>query len=323
MENPVFEFLNRHSSLIITTHDPADADGLGAERIFSFIAQSLGKEVRIVNSGPVPEKFRFIDPAHTIESYQSVRETLNRKAGLVILDTTDEYYIGELRDIIPFASEIIAIDHHEPNQFCTFKGYVDNTASSTCEMIVELALAAGIKLPYEYALAAYAGLVYDTGFFGYLKTTSRSFRVALALAEAGVKPYEIYQEMNESASTGALLLQKRVLSTLEIHNKGQVAVQVFRKEDLETTGASFEDAEHFINIPLKSRDIKVSVLIKENKEGQIRCSLRSKGTVNVSQIAQAMGGGGHVSSAGFKSSLSPEETLTLILEKITEALDKV
>jgi len=322
MLNDVFEFLNRHSSLIVTTHDPADADGIGAELIFAFIARGLGKQVRIVNSSATQEKFRFIDPDGTIEIWKNVEKTVNREAALVVLDTADEYFIGELRTIIPSVPEVFVIDHHEPNKFCTFKGYFDPAASSTCEMVVELAQAALIKLPLEYAQAAYAGLTYDTGSFAYLKTTGRTFKTALALVETGVSPYGVYQKLNESNSTESLLLQKKVLSTLEIHKQGRVAVLLVLKEDLESTGAFFEDSESFINIPLKSRDIVVSVLIKENREGHVRCSLRSKGTVNVSKIAQSLGGGGHVSAAGFKSNMTPAETLALVLRKIEEEMDK-
>jgi len=316
----VFEFLSKHSSLIITTHDPADADGLGAEKILYLIAKSMRKKVRIINANPIPEIFRFMDPENVVETWKNCRKNINRNAALVIIDTTDEYHIGEPREIIPRVSEVFAIDHHEPNKFCTFTGYIDSNASSTCEMAVELAQDAGIVVPTEYAEAAYAGLVYDTGFFAYSKTTNRTFKAALAMVETGINPYKIYQALNENSSTGALLLQKKVLSTLEIYNQGRVAVQVFQKEDLETTGAQFEDAENFINIPLRSREIEVSVLIKETREGQTRCSLRSKGSVNVSKIAQSLGGGGHVSAAGFKSTLGPVETLATVLERVTVAL---
>ena len=321
MLNTFFEFLGRHSSFIITTHDPADADGLGAEQILYQMINSIGKKVRLVNSSPIPEKFRFIDPDNTIEAWGNVKETLPRVSALIILDTTDEYNIGELRDLIPYAVEIFVIDHHEPNKFSTFKGYVDNTASSVSELAVEIAQEAELKLTPESAMAAYAGIVYDTGFFAYPKTTSRTFRAALTLVEAGVKPYVVYRELSENSTTGTLLLQQKVFSTMKLNNQGRVAVQIFRKEDLETTGAYFEDAENFINIPLKSREIEVSILIKENKEGQTRCSLRSKGKVNVSKIAQGLGGGGHVSAAGFKSSKGPEETLAIVLTRVTEALD--
>jgi phosphoesterase RecJ-like protein len=239
----------------------------------------------------------------------------------VILDTSDEYNIGKVREFVSQALEVFVIDHHEPNQFNSWDGYIDKTASSTCEMVVEIANAAGIVLNQVSALAAYAGIIYDTGSFAYSKTTARTFRAALSLVEAGVNPYSVYHELYETASTGALILQKQVLSTLELRNGGRVAVQILRKKDLENFRASFEDAENFINIPLRSRDIMVSVLVKENREGQIRCSLRSKGKVNVSKIAQAFGGGGHVSAAGFRSKVSIEETLSGVLEKITAVLN--
>jgi phosphoesterase RecJ-like protein len=321
MPNDVLRFLRRHSSLVVTTHDPADADGLGAEKVFFQFAGSMGKKVRIVNSGPIPENFRFMDSEHTIEIWKDVSKTLDRESALVVLDTADEYNIGELRDLIPYVPEVFVIDHHEPNKFSSLCGLIDNSASSTSELLVELAAAAGVALSPECAAAAYAGIVYDTGFFAYSKTSGRTFRAALALVEAGISPYKIYRELNESASTRALMLQKAVFATLEIHNRGRVAVQVLRKGDLENTGAFYEDAENFINIPLRSRDIQVSLMVKENREGNVRCSLRSKGGVNVSKIAQAMGGGGHVTAAGFRSSMGLDETLDFMLEKINETLD--
>jgi len=320
MSDAFFEFLDRHSSFIITTHDPADADGLGAEKILFQTIKNTGKKARLVNSNPVPEKFSFIDSDKAIETWESVKEELPQMSALIILDTADEYNIGELRGFIPNAAEVFVIDHHEPNKFSALGGYIDNTASSVSELAVEIAQKAKIKLNPEYAMAAYAGIVYDTGFFAYPKTTARTFSAALSLVEAGVKPYDVYRQMNENSSAAALLLQQKAFSTMKINNGGRVAIQTLRKEDLQTTGAYFEDAENFINIPLKSRDIEVSILVKENKDGQTRCSLRSKGNVNVSNIAQGLGGGGHVSAAGFKSSKGPDETLAIVLSKVSEAL---
>jgi phosphoesterase RecJ-like protein len=111
-----------------------------------------------------------------------------------------------------------------------------------------------------------------------------------------------------------------VLSTLEFHVQKKVAVQVLHKEDLLTTGAFIEDAESFINLPLRAREVVVSILIKENTEGQVRCSLRSKGTVNVSKIARNFGGGGHVSAAGFRSKKGVEETLKEVLAVVETQL---
>jgi phosphoesterase RecJ-like protein len=321
MKKEVLDFIGRHSFFIITTHQNADADGLGAELIFAQICRDLGKMVRIVNADPPAERIAFMDPRNEAEVYGNLKTELPAEFSLVILDTADEYNIGAVRNIIPKAVEVFVVDHHEPNRFSPPGGLVDSTASSTCELLVELAGEAGIVLNPVSAAAAYAGIIYDTGSFAYSKTTARTFRAALALVEGGIKPYDIYSSLNECAPAAALLLQKQVLSTLEILNKGRIAVQILRKADLLALDARFEDAEALINIPLKSRDIRVSVLVKENREGQVRCSLRSKGEVNVSKIAQFFGGGGHVSAAGFKSGDSVEITLANVLNRINGIMD--
>jgi len=74
----------------------------------------MEKKVRIVNSSPIIEKYRFIDGENIIESWANFKKALDREAALVIVDTADEYNIGELRDLIPYASEVFVIDHHEP-----------------------------------------------------------------------------------------------------------------------------------------------------------------------------------------------------------------
>ena len=320
MADAVFNFLDRHPSLIITTHENSDPDGLGAELVFSQLAKTMGKKARIVNSDEISEEYRFLDPENTIENWKKLKKPLDREAALVIMDSADEYNIGEIRELIHYAPEVFVIDHHEPNPFSTLSGYIDPSASSTCEIAVELAQKAGIKLTPANAKAALAGLAFDTGFFAFNKTTTRTFKAATLLTEAGAVPYEIYQEFFTKHSLSSLLLEKTVLGNMELVNNGKVAVQVLRKEYLESCHATLDDTHGFINTPLKCKDVQVSVFVKENREGHVKCSLRSKGNINVSKIAQSMGGGGHVSAAGFKSSVSLDETLQIVLEKISQEM---
>jgi len=322
MADAVFDFLGRHSSLVVTTHENSDPDGLGAELVFYQLAKTMGKKLRIVNSDAISEKYKFLDPENTIESWENLEKPLDREAALVIMDSADEYNIGGIRELIHYAPEVFVIDHHEPNPFNTLKGYIDPTASSTCEIAVELAIKAGIQLTPVNAKAAFAGLAFDTGFFAYNKTTTRTFKAATLLTESGAVPYEIYQEFFTKHPLSSLLLEKTVFGNMELVNNGKVAVQLLRKEFLESCHATLDDTHGFINTPLKCKDVEVSVLVKENREGHVKCSLRSKGNVNVSKIAQSMGGGGHVSAAGFKSSRSLDETLQIVLGKISQEMKR-
>jgi phosphoesterase RecJ-like protein len=183
-----------------------------------------------------------------------------------------------------------------------------------------MAQATGTVLDPQTALAAYTGIIFDTGSFAYSKTTARTFRAALSLIEAGANPHEAFRKLCENSPTGALLLQKRAFSNMAFHFRGRVASQVLRKEDFTETGTESDDTEGFVNVPLKSRDILISFLLKESK-GKTKGSLRSKGSVDVAAIARNFGGGGHVNASGFKTNMDIDKTLTAVLDKISEIPD--
>jgi phosphoesterase RecJ-like protein len=322
MIQKALDFIAKYRSFVLTTHFGADADGIGAELLLKDILEKLGKEIKIIHDSPVSERFSFmVPPESSIESWDREKHgEFARKSALIMLDTSDEYNIGKMTEALSLVLEVWVLDHHELNPLSTLEGYVDSTAASTSEMVLRIADHFKIIPEKKAAAAAFAGIVYETGSFAYMKTSESTFLSAARLIRFGARPYDTYQALFESASTGALLLQKKVLSTLDIQAGGRAAVQILRKEDLVSTGANIEDAENFINLPLKSQEVKVSVLIKENKDGMVRCSLRSKGQLNVSKIAQIFNGGGHTTAAGFKSKWGVEETLEQVLRSIETAL---
>ena len=317
------EFIGRHDFFILSTHDPADADGLGSQLVMACILRERKKQFRIINASAIPKHFRYIDQQGIIEQWDKEQHgKLLEQAGMILLDTADERTMGQMKETVSRSKEVFVIDHHEPKSHAAFAGIVDPSSASNCELTVELAKSLGVVLDPHTAFAAYIGIAYDTGFFAYPKTGPRTFRSAMALFGLGVKPNEVYQQLHENASTGSLLLQKRALGSLTLYHGNKVAVQILRLEDFAEAGATQEDTEGFVNFPMKAKEVVVSLMLKESPEGRIRCSLRSKGNVNVAKIAQELNGGGHINAAGFKSDMDIDQTLTLALAKIAEHLDK-
>ncbi len=315
------QFFRAHDSFILTTHEGPDADGLGAEILLAKSLRSLGKTVRVVNSDPVQDRFSFMDPEGLIERWDPAQHgALAAVSALAVLDsdTTNLGTVGE--ELVPYAAASFVVDHHEPPPMEKTPGYRDATASSTSELALRIALGLGAPIDPLAAQAALAGIVYDTGSFMYPKTDARTFRAAMDLAIYGAVPNEIHRALHESASLGALLLMKSVLATLELQEGGRVAVQTLLSADIQAACARYEDADPLVSIPLGCKDVEVSLLFKESETGQLRCSLRSKGSVNVSLIAQSFGGGGHKTAAGFKSRKGLAETREEVLQKVSTAL---
>ena len=313
MFDDVFSFFDRHGSFVLTTHDSPDADGFGSQMIMSSILKKSGKEVRVINADPFPNYLKFLDGLPVEIWDEEKHSPVLEDSALLILDTCEEYHIGSIRKALKKVKEVFVFDHHEPGPRSKLSGLIDSAAASTCEMAIELALRMDVPLDEKTATAAYAGIVFDSGFFAYPKTTLRTFNAAIRTIEWGAQPNFIYRKLMENSSYSAILLQKQALSHLQFHIGKKLAVMTLSSEDMKETGAEFEEADNIVNIPLKAKEVEVSVLIKEKNPEEIRCSLRSKGNVNVSKIAQGFGGGGHVTAAGFRTSLSIEKILNKLL----------
>ena len=293
MIEKLLALIDRCDSFIVTTHDPADADGIGAQLTLACILGARGKRFRIINASPVPERFGFMDASDIIEQWDRDRHgTMAGQSALIIVDTADENHMGQMKEAVAMSREVFVIDHHERKSSGALNGIYDATAASTCELAVELAEASGAAIDSATAFAAYVGIVYDTGFFAYPKVGPRTFDAAQKLLRLGANPSDAYRRLCESLPMQALRLQQRSISSLAFHHGNRTAVQVLRQEDFAETGAISGDTDGFVNFPLRTREVAVSFLIKHTLEGKVCCSLRSKGGVNVAKIAQEFGGGG-------------------------------
>jgi phosphoesterase RecJ-like protein len=299
----VVEFIEKYDKFIITAHETPDGDALGSEYAMLLALRKLGKTARILNADPAPRKFSFVDEAGEFEvliKKEQIPEDI-AEYGLFILDVNDINNIGQVATLVlPKVKEYFIVDHHDSETVQLAKNHIEQNASSTCEILYLLFKEMGLELDLPMAKALYMGILYDTGSFIYPKTTAVTFEIAHDLVSLGVKPNETYVNVYESNSISSLVLMSKVLATLELHYDKQVAVQTMNQDLIREAGASYEESDQLINIPLRSGDIRVSIFFKENLEGVKRCSLRSKGNIDVATIAQSLGGGGHKTAAGFK-----------------------
>jgi phosphoesterase RecJ-like protein len=318
---PVIDFLTGNEKFIITVHETPDGDALGSEYALLSALRKMGKTARILNADPAPEKFAFIDQEHeaVVLAGESQVPADIAEYVLIILDVSDINNIGQVaRLVLPRVRQYFIIDHHDNDTDILAPNHIEQSASSTCEILYLIFREMGLEIDLRLAQALFMGIVYDTGSFIYPKTTALTFQIARELVERGVIPNQVYSNVYENNSLSSLMLMSRVLSTLALHLQGRVAVQFMSRQTLRAVGAKYEEADQQINIPLHSREVRVSIFFKENMDGVKRCSLRSKGNIDVAEIARSFGGGGHRTAAGFKCSKpfeAVQKEILLRLEK--------
>ena len=310
-------FILNNDNFIITAHETPDGDAIGSESAMYCVLKLLKKNVLVINADLMADKYLFLDFDNSfkvLDKEFTVPENINEYS-LIILDTSDIENIGDIKETVyEKTKNYIIIDHHESDDTTPDYILINSNASSTCEILFNFFKYLNVDINFQIAQALFTGIVYDTGSFIYPKTTAETFSIAHKLVSKGVLPNDIYGRIYESNSISALKLQSKVSASLKLFYNQQVAVQIMLKETILECGALYEEADSIINNPLKSKKIKVSIFFKENNEGLLRCSMRSKGNIDVSAIAQHYNGGGHKTAAGFKSKYPLDVIMAKVLK---------
>lgn len=318
------ETILKQDSFLLAAHPRPDGDALGALVSLGNVLRQQGKDVKAVVEDEPEYRFQFIDSLKGLTLWNGNPEDCPDKDErfLIVVDT-DISNLGNLQKPLleKRGNRFMIIDHHEHPEEFQDGHVIDSSMSSTCEMLYNLFEAMGHSLDLPTAEALYAGIVFDTGSFVYPKTGRDSFLVAYNLVSLGVEPNKIYTHLYESNTTAFLKLQSRVLSTLQLYFDERVSLIEMDQQALKDTGSRYGDSGPLINIPLQCEAIRVSLFLKSDDKGNKRCSLRSKGKVNVASLAEEFQGGGHKTAAGFSYTGDKKELLDKLLPLIRKELD--
>jgi phosphoesterase RecJ-like protein len=85
--------------------------------------------------------------------------------------------------------------------------------------------------------------------------------------------------------------------------------------------ASADDTQSFLNQLLLLKDAEVVCLFREEDDGKVRVSIKSKGRVVVNRVAMELGGGGHDYAAGCQINSPLPKALETVTEKLQATID--
>lgn len=310
--------IKKYNKFLVTSHINPEADAIGSQVAMARLLRKLGKSAVMLDDSPVPGVLQFMKGTEEISKvtphdfdYQAV----------IILDSPDLMRIGRVNEEIKKDAVIINIDHHISNiNFGKFN-WVEPEFSSAGEMVYDLFKAFKVKIDLDDAIPLYAAIMTDTGSFRYSNTSSKTHRIAAELVDIGVRPYEMYTKISETSSIQDINLLGESLQTMKLTEDGKVAWLWVTKEMLKKTKASLEGTEGIINFPRSIGGVEIAILFRETgTEGRVKVSFRSKGKVDVNQLAAAFKGGGHPTASGCTVFGKIEEVEKQVLEKAAEML---
>ena len=215
---------------------------------------------------------------------------------------------------------VVNIDHHHDNTRVGDGVYVRGEASSTSELVCDIARALGLQPSRQAAEALFAGISFDTGHFRHDSTSAATFATAAWLAELGVSVTRVFSLLYEQGSLAALRLEARAVAGARVVAGGRALVATLKLGDYAAVDAGEEETEGIVDRLRAVGGVEIAALVKEQSRGsRVRVSLRSD-SCDVSEVAALSGGGGHRLAAGFSSDDRPEEVTTWLSSELEKRL---
>ncbi len=296
----------------LAVHEKPDSDALGAAAGMLDLFTQLGVDAELyVAEDELLPLGDVLLPAERIR-----RGAPPADAALYALDSGDPDRLA-----LPSWGDVaVNIDHHHDNPRYGELSLVRGEASSTSELVCDIARALGLRLSPQAAAALYAGISFDTGHFHHDSTAPSTFRTAAWLVELGVDVTGMYALLYERRSLAALRLWARAVAGAGAVAGGRALLAAVTRQDFAATGAGPEETDGIVDSLRGVEGVEVAALVKEQAGGtRVRVSLRSE-TVDVSAVAALQGGGGHKLAAGFASDDSPEEVITWLSSELERRL---
>jgi phosphoesterase RecJ-like protein len=302
MWHEVAEKIRAAGNIVLTTHIHPEGDAIGSEVALAAFLEDIGKTVTIVNSSATPQNSMFMDPAGDILVYPGdYDDRILRDADLaIIVDVNNWAHLGPFAEALRKAdTPRICIDHHQGADDGFADIVVSDTTAAACGLLIfELIKSMGGKITPRIAEAAYAAIITDTGTFRFSNTDERVFTAATDLARLGVKPFQLHRNVF-SKTSGAVKLLGLVLNTMDHTDDGKLYWIHATRSMFQQAGADYEDSDGLLDIVRSIKGVEFCLFFKELPDGQVKVSLRSNGRVNVYELAQSFGGGGHMMASGM------------------------
>jgi bifunctional oligoribonuclease and PAP phosphatase NrnA len=300
-------------SFVLAGHVNPDGDCLGSMCALALSLKMAGKDVLVIAPDDIPENYRFLPCSDEISNELPVDRRFDV---CIIVDSDRPSRLGAAEDVLSLASSLLVIDHHKESQWDSGVQLIDCSSASCGDIVFDLLTEAGFPITEAVANSLMTAIITDTGSFRFSNVTPLTFRRAASLIEAGASVPMITQQVFDSRPLSYTKLLAHALSSLVVTNDGEIAYMALRRSDFREAGAEDSETEGIVNYARTVRGVEVALLFREMDDDTVRVSLRSAGTVDVSDVAQSFGGGGHRVASGCTVNAPFEQAVNLVLNAV-------
>ena len=297
---------------VITTHLNADFDCLAS----MMAAKKLYPEAYLVLSGSTEGLVEdFLKEQSPLLEFTRIKDVpLDQVKLLVVVDTHAPERIGIFAPLMDNPSvEVHIYDHHPEPEIKVSQAVIKNRGASTT-ILHEILLAKNVPLTPEECTLMVLGIYQDTHSLITISTTPEDLIAVADLIKRGADLNRVASFMRLRLNSDQLDIFNQLVSDLESHTVKGVEVTLVTASsdhfvrDLAYVVQNIVEMENLTAVfALVRLDTRISLIARS-----------SIAEVNVGEMAQVFGGGGHASAA---SATIKEQTLAQVKEKLLGELE--
>ena len=304
--------LETGEKILIASHVRPDGDAVGSLLGMGLALQDAGRSVQMVLADGVSSSFKHLEGSEKVKT--KVEGTFDT---FITVDCADFKRTGKLFETL--GQPDINIDHHVTNEKFGKLNLIEGKEVATSAILTNYLPVWGYKITKAIAAALLTGIITDTLGFRTSNVTPETMRQTATLMETGVDMPGLYMRGLVRRSFEAARYWGGGLSKLE--RKDGMVLGTLTIEDRKAAGYSGNDDADLINVISAIDGFKVGLIFVEQPKDRVKISWRALVTgIDVSQVAQQFGGGGHAAAAGADVEGSLDEIKKTVIKRTKEML---
>lgn len=291
MFQKIYELIKEYDRIVVARHIGVDPDAMAASCALknSILLTFPNKKVRLAGTGS--NRFSYFGKLDRTEEVKE--DTL-----LIVVDTPDSRRIDGVGELSQY-QDIVKIDHHPFIETFGKYEYIDDSASSAAQIVLELINQTDLLMDKMIAQQIFWGIVSDTNRFMFNNSSAKTFRLVGDLIERYDLDINQLYEPLYLRPLAEVRLEGYIATNLQITKNG-VGFIIITDAILQKYKTDAASPGNMIGSFNYIDEVIVWIFITEDvKNNNYRISIRSRGPV-INGVAEKYNGGGHKFASGAK-----------------------
>lgn len=307
----ILKKIKDYKEIVIGRHVGPDPDAIASQIALRDAIKLKYPEKHVFAVGAPVAKYKYIGKLDKIEEKNLTNPLL------IVLDCPNIIRIDGIN--MNNYSDVIKIDHHPEEDAMGTTEWIDESATSTSEMVAELLINGRFKLNEIVAENLIIGIVSDSDRFLYATTSSKTFEImSLLLKTKNVNIMRAYANLY-IRPLNEVKFQSYIAEHLKVTKNGFAYLKIDKKI-IEKYNVDAGTASNLVNNFNNIKEILCWALVSyDEKQDIFKVNIRSRGPI-INEVASKYNGGGHNMASGAR--IKDEKLVNELFKALDEACKK-